>query len=545
MVEATNFIEQIINEELESKKVEGVYTRFPPEPNGYLHIGHAKSLCINFGAKEKYNGKCNLFFDDTNPSKEKTEFVDAIKEDIKWLGFTWDKENYASDYFETIYNFAIELIKKGKAFVCDMTPEQISANRGNLTEPGKESPYRNRTVEENLKLFAEMREGKFADGEKCLRAKIDMASPNINMRDPVIYRILRQTHHRTGDKWCIYPMYDYAHPICDYLQGVTHSLCTLEFEDHRPLYDWVGIELGFNPKPRQIEFARLNVTNLVMSKRYLKKLVEEGKVDGWDDPRMPTLAGIRRRGVPAEALKDFCQRIGVSKANSEVQISYLEACIREYLNANAERAMGVLNPLKLTITNYPENQTEQLDFEINPNEEQKRTRKINFSKHVYIDREDFSLNPPPKYFRLKKDGYVRLKSAYIVKCDDVILDDNGNVTEVLCSYVPESKSGSDTSGIKAKGVIQWVNCADAVPMEIRKYGYLLLDEQYAGQDFSERMNPESLTIYNGLVEPYVLECEDGTPFQFLRTGYFKTLDVKDKKVISEIVSLKDNFNVKK
>ena len=545
MVEATNFIEQIINEELESKKVEGVYTRFPPEPNGYLHIGHAKSLCINFGAKEKYNGKCNLFFDDTNPSKEKTEFVDAIKEDIKWLGFTWDKENYASDYFETIYNFAIELIKKGKAFVCDMTPEQISANRGNLTEPGKESPYRNRTVEENLKLFAEMREGKYADGEKCLRAKIDMASPNINMRDPVIYRILRQTHHRTGDKWCIYPMYDYAHPICDYLQGVTHSLCTLEFEDHRPLYDWVGIELGFNPKPRQIEFARLNVTNLVMSKRYLKKLVEEGKVDGWDDPRMPTLAGIRRRGVPAEALKDFCQRIGVSKANSEVQISYLEACIREYLNANAERAMGVLNPLKLTITNYPENQTEQLDFEINPNEEQKRTRKINFSKHVYIDREDFSLNPPPKYFRLKKDGYVRLKSAYIVKCDDVILDDNGNVTEVLCSYVPESKSGSDTSGIKAKGVIQWVNCADAVPMEIRKYGYLLLDEQYAGQDFSERMNPESLTIYNGLVEPYVLECEDGTPFQFLRTGYFKTLDVKDKKVISEIVSLKDNFNVKK
>ena len=545
MVEATNFIEQIINEELESKKVDGVYTRFPPEPNGYLHIGHAKSLCINFGAKEKYNGKCNLFFDDTNPSKEKTEFVDAIKEDIKWLGFTWDKENYASDYFETIYNFAIELIKKGKAFVCDMTPEQISANRGNLTEPGKESPYRNRTVEENLKLFAEMREGKFADGEKCLRAKIDMASPNINMRDPVIYRILRQTHHRTGDKWCIYPMYDYAHPICDYLQGVTHSLCTLEFEDHRPLYDWVGIELGFNPKPRQIEFARLNVTNLVMSKRYLKKLVEEGKVDGWDDPRMPTLAGIRRRGVPAEALKDFCQRIGVSKANSEVQISYLEACIREYLNANAERAMGVLNPLKLTITNYPENQTEQLDFEINPNEEQKRTRKINFSKHVYIDREDFSLNPPPKYFRLKKDGYVRLKSAYIVKCDDVILDDNGNVTEVLCSYVPESKSGSDTSGIKAKGVIQWVNCADAVPMEIRKYGYLLLDEQYAGQDFSERMNPESLTVYNGLVEHYVLECEDGTPFQFLRTGYFKTLDVKGKKVISEIVSLKDNFNVKK
>lgn len=545
MVEATNFIEQIINEELESKKVNGVYTRFPPEPNGYLHIGHAKSLCINFGAKEKYNGKCNLFFDDTNPSKEKTEFVDAIKEDIKWLGFSWDKENYASDYFDKIFEYAVELIKKGKAFVCDMTPEQISLNRGTLTEPGKESPYRNRTVEENLQLFYAMRDGAFADGEKCLRAKIDMASPNINMRDPVIYRILHETHHRTGDKWCIYPMYDYAHPICDYLQGVTHSLCTLEFEDHRPLYDWVGIELGFNPKPRQIEFARLNVTNLVMSKRYLKKLVEEGKVDGWDDPRMPTLAGIRRRGVPAEALKDFCQRIGVSKANSEVQISYLEACIREYLNIHSERAMAVLKPLKLTITNYPDNFTEQLDFEVNPNEEEKRTRKVNFSKNIYIDAEDFSLNPPPKYFRLKKDGYVRLKGAYIIKCDDVILDEQGNVKEVLCSYVQESKSGNDTSGIKVKGVIQWVNCADAVPMEIRKYGYLLLDEEYPGQDFSERMNPDSLTVYNGFVEPYVTECAEGTPFQFIRTGYYKTMTVKDKKIVSEIVSLKDNFNVKK
>ena len=545
MVEATNFIEQIINEELESKKVDGVYTRFPPEPNGYLHIGHAKSLCINFGTKEKYNGKCNLFFDDTNPSKEKTEFVQAIKEDIKWLGFNWDKENYASDYFEKIFDFAVDLIKKGKAFVCDMTPEEISLNRGNLTEPGKESPYRNRTVEENLELFYAMRNGTFSDGEKCLRAKIDMASPNINMRDPVIYRILRQTHHRTGDKWCIYPMYDFAHPICDYLQGVTHSLCTLEFEDHRPLYDWVGVELGFSPKPRQIEFARLNVTNLVMSKRYLKKLVEEGKVDGWDDPRMPTLAGIRRRGVPAEALKDFCQRIGVSKANSEVQISYLEACIREYLNIHAERAMGVLKPLKLTITNYPENVTEQVDFDINPNQEEKRTRKINFSKNIYIDADDFSLNPPPKYFRLKKDGYVRLKSAYIIKCDDVIVDGDGNVKEVLCSYVPESKSGNDTSGIKAKGVIQWVNAEDAVSMEIRKYGYLLLDEEYPGQDFSERMNPESLTVYKGLVEPYITECEENTPFQFIRTGYFKTMTLNGNQIVSEIVSLKDNFNVKK
>ncbi len=542
MVEATNFIEQIINEELESGKVNSVYTRFPPEPNGYLHIGHAKSLCINFGMKSKYNGKCNLFFDDTNPSKEKTEFVDAIKADIKWLGFEWDKENYASDYFEQIYDFAVELIKKGKAFVCDMSPEEISRNRGTLTEAGKESPFRNRSVEENLALFADMRAGKFKDGEKCLRAKIDMASPNINMRDPVIYRILRQTHHRTGDQWCIYPMYDYAHPICDYMQGVTHSLCTLEFEDHRPLYDWVGIELGFAPKPRQIEFARLNVTNLVMSKRYLKKLVEDGKVDGWDDPRMPTLTGLRNRGIPAEALKDFCERIGVSKANSEVQISYLEACVREYLNTHAERAMGILKPLKVIITNYPENQIEQVDFDINPNEEVKRTRKVEFGKTLYIDADDFSLNPPPKYFRLKPEGYVRLKSAYIIKCDDVVYDKNGNVCELLCSYVPESKSGNDTSGIKVKGVIQWVNAKKAVDVEIRTYGYLLKDEEYAGQDFGERMNEQSVKIYNGKVEPYVMENADERPYQLLRTGYFKKLEVNGKQIISEIVSLKDNFN---
>lgn len=544
MAEATNFIEQIINEELESGKVSGVYTRFPPEPNGYLHIGHAKSLCLNFGIKEKYNGKCNLFFDDTNPSKEKTEFVDAIKEDIKWLGFKWDKETYASDYFENIYNFAVELIKKGKAFVCDMSPEEISACRGTLTEAGKESPSRNRSVEENLELFAAMREGKFADGEKCLRAKIDMSSPNINMRDPVIYRILRRTHHRTGDKWCIYPMYDFAHPICDYMQGVTHSLCTLEFEDHRPLYDWVGIELGFNPKPRQIEFARLNVTNLVMSKRYLKKLVEENFVDGWDDPRMPTLAGIRRRGVPAEALKDFCGRIGVCKANSEVQISYLEACIREYLNLRAERAMAVLSPVKVTISNYPEGKTEEVDFDINPNEEIKRTRKITFSREIYIDAEDFSLNPPPKYFRLKKDGYVRLKSAYIIKCEEVITDENGAVKELICSYVPESHSGNDTSGIKCKGVIQWVNAATAKDVEIRKYGHLLKDEEYSGQDFSERMNTESVKTFNGKVEPYVFENpNEEEAYQFIRTGYFKRLKLKDgKEILSEIVSLKDNFN---
>lgn len=537
-----NFIEQIINEELESGKVKSVYTRFPPEPNGYLHIGHAKSLCINFGIKEKYNGKCNLFFDDTNPSKEKTEFVDAIKEDIKWLGFLWDKETYASDYFENIYDFAVKLIKDGKAFVCDMSAEEISANRGTLTEPGKESPDRNRSVEENLSLFAQMREGKFKDGEKCLRAKIDMASPNINMRDPVIYRILRQTHHRTGDKWVIYPMYDFAHPICDYMQGVTHSICTLEFEDHRPLYDWVGINLGFNPKPRQIEFARLNVTNLVMSKRYLKKLVEDGSVNGWDDPRMPTLAGIRNRGIPADALKDFCQRIGVCKANSEVQISYLEACVRENLNKNAERAMGVKNPLKLTIVDYPDGKSEQLDFEINPNDEEKKTRKITFSKNLFIDNDDFSLNPPPKYFRLKEGGYVRLKGAYIIKCEQVVKDENGNVTEVLCSHVPESKSGNDTSGIKVKGVIQWVNADDCVDAEIREYGYLLNDEEYAGQDFSERMNKNSLKVYNGKVEPYVMKGGKDKAYQLIRTGYYKLLDVDGKTVVSQIVSLKDNFN---
>ena len=542
MVEATNFIEQIINEELESGKVTAVQTRFPPEPNGYLHIGHAKSLCLNFGIKEKYNGKCNLFFDDTNPSKEKTEYVDAIREDIKWLGFEWDKETYASDYFDKIYEFAIELIKTGKAFVCEMSPEEISANRGTLTEPGKESPYRNRTAEENLDLFTRMKNGEFPDGSKCLRAKIDMASPNINMRDPVIYRILRQTHHRTGDKWCIYPMYDYAHPICDYMQGVSHSLCTLEFEDHRPLYDWVGITLGFNPKPRQIEFARLNVTNLVMSKRYLKKLVEDGSVDGWDDPRMPTLTGLRNRGVPAEALKDFCARIGVCKANSEVQISYLEACIREYLNTHAERAMAVLKPLKITLTNYPDGKTEEVDFDINPSEEIKRTRKITFSKNLYIDADDFSLTPPPKYFRLKKDGMVRLKGAYIIRCDDVLFDDDGNVKELLCSYIPESRSGEDTSGIKVKGTIQWVNAEDAVDMEIRKYGYLLKDEEYPGQDFSERMNPNSVTVFNGKVEPYVMQGEYDKPYQFIRTGYFKRLNVKGKEIISEIVSLKDNFN---
>ena len=503
MAEGANFIEQIIDEELASGKVRAVVTRFPPEPNGYLHIGHAKSMCINFGIKEKYHGKCNLFFDDTNPSKEKTEFVDAIRADIRWLGFSWDKETYASDFFDRIYDFAVQLVKDGKAFVCDMSAAEISASRGSLTEGGRESPWRNRSVEENLALFADMRAGKFADGEKCLRAKIDMASPNINMRDPVIYRILRQTHHRTGDRWCIYPMYDFAHPICDYLQGVTHSICTLEFEDHRPLYDWVGVNLGFDPKPRQIEFARLNVTNLVMSKRYLKKLVEEGAVDGWDDPRMPTLSGLRRRGVPAEVLKDFCARVGVSKANSEVQISYFEACLREYMNLRAERAMAVLKPLKVVLTDYEGE--EELDFEINPSDGENRTRKISFSKELYIDADDFSLDPPPKYHRLKKDGYVRLKSAYIIRCDEVVFGENGEIKELLCSHVPASKSGSDSSGVKVKGVIQWVDAKTAKDAEIRRYEHLLKDEAYAGQDFSERMNADSVHVFAGKAEPYVFE----------------------------------------
>ena len=539
---ADNFIEQIVEEELASGKVSAVQTRFPPEPNGYLHIGHAKSMCINFGISEKYGGKCNLFFDDTNPSKEKTEYVDAIRKDIAWLGFTYAKEVYASDFFEEIYRYAEQLIEMGKAYVCDYAAEEISATRGTLTEPGKESPWRNRNREENLSLFRAMRAGAFGDGEKCLRAKIDMASPNINLRDPVIYRILRQTHHRTGDAWCIYPMYDYAHPVCDYLQGVTHSVCTLEFVDHRPLYDWVGITLGFDPKPRQIEFARLNVTNLVMSKRYLKKLVEDGAVDGWDDPRMPTLAGIRNRGIPAEALKDFCARIGVAKANSEVQISYLEACVREYLNLHAERAMAVLSPLKVEITNYPQGVTEELEFDVNPNEEEKRTRKISFSRELYIDASDFSLDPPPKYFRLKKDGYVRLKNAYIIHCDEVVCGADGSVEKLLCSYIPESRSGNDTSGIRAKGVLQWVNAADAVDTEIRRYGYLLKDEAYPGQDFSERMNEESLSVSHGKAEPYLFADGDDRPFQLLRTGYYKRLSAGGKVVLSEIVSLKDNFN---
>ncbi len=542
-MESVNFIEDIINEELAEGKVTTVHTRFPPEPNGYLHIGHAKSLCLNFGTAEKYGGMCNLFFDDTNPSKEKTEYVEAIKADIEWLGFKWYEVHYASDFFDVIYEKAVKLIKDGKAFVCDLSAEEISATRGTLTEPGKESPYRNRTVEENLALFEGMKEGKYSDGEKVLRAKIDMASPNINMRDPVIYRVLRATHHRTGDKWCIYPMYDFAHPICDSCQGVTHSLCTLEFEDHRPLYNWVVENTGVEHKPRQIEFARLNITNTVMSKRYLKKLVEEKFVNGWDDPRMPTLTGLRNRGVPAQSLKNFCEAIGISKANSEIEIGYFEHFIRDYLNIHAERAMAVEKPLKVVITDF--SGSEEEDFDVNPNDETAGTRKITMSKELYIEEDDFSLDPPPKYYRLKKDGYVRLKNAYIIKCDEVVFGENGEIKELRCSHVPSSRSGNDTSGIKVKGVIHWVNAATCVDAEIRKYDYLLKDAQYPGQDFSERMNTNSVHVFYGKAEPYLAGAKDGSSFQLMRKGYYKKVNDNGRLILSEIVSLKDTFNVKK
>ncbi len=539
-MEAKNFIEEIINTELNEGVANCVHTRFPPEPNGYLHIGHAKSLCLNFGTAKKYGGVCNLFFDDTNPSKEKTEYVNAIKQDIEWLGFKWHTIHYASDFFDKIYELATKLILDGKAYVDDLSAEEIKNTRGTLTSPGIESPFRNRSVEENLKLFEDMKNGKFKDGEKVLRAKIDMASPNINLRDPVIYRVLWATHHRTGDKWCIYPMYDFAHPICDSMQGITHSICTLEFEDHRPLYNWVVDNTGVAHKPRQIEFARLNITNMVMSKRYLKKLVDDGAVEGWDDPRMPTLTGLRNRGIPAEALKTFCEEIGVAKANSEIEISYFEHFTRDYLNLNAERAMAIENPIKLTITNY-DKLGEEVDFEINPNKPELGSRKITFSKNIFIENDDFSVNPPPKYFRLKKDGYVRLKNAYIIKCDDFILNDDGSIKEVLCTYIPESRSGQDTSGIKCKGTIHWVDAQNCVDVEIRKYDYLLKDAEYVNQDFSERMNYDSVHVFKGKAEKYLFTCENGTSFQLLRKGYYKKINKEDKIVLSEIVSMKDSF----
>ncbi|MEG1710606.1 MAG: glutamine--tRNA ligase/YqeY domain fusion protein [Clostridia bacterium] len=534
-----NFIEEIIEKDLANGKCSEIHTRFPPEPNGYLHIGHAKSICLNYGLARKYGGTFNLRFDDTNPSKEDEEYVNSIKSDIEWLGFKWNNLYFASDYFNVMYDCAIKLIKDGKAYVCDYSAEQISQTRGNLTESGKQSPWRNRTVEENLELFVGMKEGKYADGEKVLRAKIDMSSPNINMRDPIIYRVLRARHHNTGDKWMIYPMYDFAHPIEDAYERITHSICTLEFEDHRPLYDWVTENCGFpTPLPQQIEFARLNITNTIMSKRFLKRLVDDKKVEGWDDPRMPTLSGLRRRGYPAAALKDFCDRIGVSKANSEVEHSYLEACVRENLNTYADRAMVVINPIKVTLLNLPI--CDELSVECNPNNIEKGNRNIAISENIYIDGSDFALIAPPKYYRLKPDGYVRLKGAYIIHCDDVKIE-NGNVTELICSVVANSQSGKDTSGIKVKGVIQWVNAADCIKLQLRKLQSLLVD---GDGDFMDRMNPNSMIIFDALGENYLQNANIEDKFQFMRMGYY----VKDKNstkqlpVFNEIVGLKDNFN---
>ena len=546
MTESKNFIEDIIDSDLASGKVETVYTRFPPEPNGYLHVGHAKSLCINFGLAKKYNGKCNLRFDDTNPAKESEEYVESIKRDIEWLGFKWDKLLFASDYFDVMFDCAVLLIKKGLAYVSDETAEEIRQRRGTLTEPGVESPFRNRTVEENLQLFYDMRDGKFADGTKVLRAKIDMASPNLNMRDPVIYRVLHATHHNAGDKWCIYPMYDFAHPIEDAHEGITHSICTLEFEDHRPLYDWVVVNCEFpQPQPQQIEFARLNITNTIMSKRFLKRLVDNGQVLGWDDPRMPTLSGLRRRGYPAAALRDFCERIGVSKANSEVEEAYLQACVREELNRTANRVMAVFDPLKIVLTNYEG--SEMLSVEDNPNAETVTFRDVPFGKTLYIDRSDFALVPPPKYHRLKPDGYVRLKGAYIIRCDNVVLDDDGNVVELHCSVVPNSKSGQDTSGVKVKGVVQWVDAETCVDATVRKLQSLLNDVVDGVTDFEQRFNAESMQVVSAKVERSLLSAKVEDKFQFMRVGYY-VLD-KDTNgtnlVFNEIVGLKDSFNSKK
>lgn len=535
---SSNFIEDIINKDLSEGKVTTVKTRFPPEPNGCLHIGHAKSLCLNFGIARKYGGTCNLRFDDTNPLKEDEEFVNSIKRDIQWLGFKWDNLYNASDYFDVMYECAEKLIKEGKAYVCDLSAEEIRLSRGSLTEPGKESPYRDRSPEENLNLFRRMKAGEFADGEKVLRAKIDMASPNINMRDPVIYRVLHASHQNTGDKWCIYPMYDFAHPIEDAYEGITHSICTLEFEDHRPLYDWVTQNCGFpSPLPQQIEFARLNITNTIMSKRFLKRLVEDGFVDGWDDPRMPTLCGMRRRGYPPQAIIDFCDRIGVAKANSEVEYGYLNACVRDYLNQYAQRAMAVTSPIKVILTNL--SAPEECEIENNPNKPEEGTRTITLTHELYIDGSDFSLAPPPKYHRLKLDGYVRLKGAYIIKCDKVETDNEGNILHLECSIVENSKSGCDQSGLKVKGVIQWVSAKYNTPLTLRKLDSLLLDGE---GDFINRLNYESLKEIPALGEPSLASAPKESRFQFMRMGYYVRDLKSDLPVFNEIVGLKDTFN---
>ena len=549
-VKTSNFIRNIIDEDLrEGRHAAGIHTRFPPEPNGYLHIGHAKSICLNFGVAEDYNGLCNLRFDDTNPTKEDVEYVDSIQEDIRWLGFSWgDRRFYASDYFERLYEYAVELIKKGLAYVDDLTAEEIRAYRGTLTEPGVESPHRGRSVEENLDLFTRMRAGEFPDGARVLRAKIDMTSPNLVMRDPVIYRIAHVPHHRTGDAWCIYPMYDFAHPLSDAIEGITHSLCTLEFEEHRPFYDWLLESLGFpaGERPRQIEFARLNLSGAITSKRKLRQLVEEGHVRGWDDPRMPTISGMRRRGYPPAAVRAFCEEIGVAKSNSTVDSAMLEHCVRDELNRNAPRIMAVLHPLKLVITNYPEGETEYLLAENSPTHGGQRY--VPFGRELYIDREDFMEDAPKKFFRLKPGGEVRLKHAYIIRCEEVVKDAAGEITELRCTYAPETRSGGTAANRKVKGTIQWVAAEHALTAEVRLYDSLLRtaeEGEAEPADFIAALNPHSLEVLtDAKVEPSIRLTAAGTRYQFLRVGYF-VVDpdtTPDHIVFNRIVGLKDTWS---
>lgn len=538
-----NFIHNYIQKDLEGN-LNKIHTRFPPEPNGYLHIGHAKSICLNFGLADYYGGKCNLRFDDTNPAREDDEFVRSIKEDIKWLGFDWeDRLYFASSYFEKMYQCAVELIKKGKAFVCDLTPEEIREKRGSLNTPGEESPYRNRSIEENLDLFSRMKKGEFKDGEKTLRAKIDMSSPNINMRDPVIYRIAHIQHHKTGNDWCIYPMYDFAHPLEDAFEEITHSICTMEFEDHRPLYDWFINQLDFKIKPRQIEFAKLNLSNTVMGKRYLRQLVEEGKVDGWDDPRLVTLSGIRRRGYTPESIKNFCQMVGVSKASSVVDTAQLEYCIREDLKAKVNVVMAVLDPIKVIITNYPEDMEETLTIENNPENEDLGNREVMFSRELYIERDDFLEDAPKKFFRLSVGKEVRLKGAYFIMCNEVIKDENGNIVELRCTYDQETKSGSGFTGRKVKGTIHWVSAKHAVKATINLYDSLVVPSLENEKELIENKN-SLIVLNNAYIEPSILSANKMDRFQFIRNGYF-VADSKhfkrDNLVFNRIVSLKSSF----
>ena len=545
-----NFIEIEIEKDLAEGVYDTVHTRFPPEPNGYLHIGHAKSILLNYGLAKKYNGKFNMRFDDTNPTKEKVEFVEAIKKDIQWLGADWeDRLFFASDYFPQMYEAAVKLIKKGKAYVCDLSAEEIREYRGTLTEPGKDSPYRNRSVEENLELFENMKNGVYGDGEKVLRAKIDMSSPNMNMRDPVIYRVAHMTHHNTGDKWCIYPMYDFAHPIEDAIEGITHSICTLEFEDHRPLYDWVVRELEYPHPPRQIEFAKLYLTNVVTGKRYIKKLVEEGVVDGWDDPRLVSIAALRRRGFTPESIQMFVDLCGVSKSQSSVDYAMLEYCIREDLKMKRSRMMAVLDPIKLVIDNYPEGQVEYLDAANNLENEELGSRKIPFCRELYIERDDFMEEPPKKYFRLFPGNEVRLMHAYFVKCESFVKDENGKVVEVHCTYDPETKAGSGFAGRKVKGTIHWVPAPYAVDAEVRLYENLIDEEKGVyNEDGSMNINPNSLTVTQAKVEPALAGAEAYESFQFVRNGFF-CVDAKDSRpdalVFNRIVSLKSSFKLPK